>query len=155
MKLCQGRFMLVTRQRFVTQKVICHWNKVPREVVTEPSLMELKKQLNGVLRHTVILGWFSGLPCAGPGAGLQWSLWVPSNSGDSMIPWFRCGCSCCEASTPQWQKSHPSWHRATNPVELGEEQRKHGHESRKPSISFGLALCLKNFPFWRGGAHTF
>lgn len=32
---------------------------------------------------------FLGLPCARPSVGLGWSLWVPSNSGYSMILWYR------------------------------------------------------------------
>ncbi|KFO56192.1 hypothetical protein N302_00184, partial [Corvus brachyrhynchos] len=46
LKLCQGRFRLDIRKRFFTQRVVGHWNRVPREAVTAPSLTELKKRLD-------------------------------------------------------------------------------------------------------------
>ncbi|KFW88631.1 hypothetical protein N305_04998, partial [Manacus vitellinus] len=42
LKLCQGGFRVGIRKKFFTQRVIGHWNRLPREVVTAPSLTEFK-----------------------------------------------------------------------------------------------------------------
>ncbi|KAJ7411218.1 rna-directed dna polymerase from mobile element jockey-like [Willisornis vidua] len=49
LKLCQGSF----RKRFSTQRVIGHWNRLPREVVTAPNLAEFKTHLDDTLGHMV------------------------------------------------------------------------------------------------------
>ncbi|KAJ7424031.1 hypothetical protein BTVI_07930 [Pitangus sulphuratus] len=53
MRLCQGSFKLDIRKRFFTQRVVGCWNRLPREVVTAPSLTEFKKRLDNALRHMV------------------------------------------------------------------------------------------------------
>jgi len=53
-KLRQGRFRLDIRKRFFTERrVVAHWNSLPRELVTAPSLSELKKRLDCALSHVV------------------------------------------------------------------------------------------------------
>ena len=53
MKLRQGKFRLAIRKRFFTERVAGHWNRLPREVITAPSLSEFKVRLDDALSHVV------------------------------------------------------------------------------------------------------
>ena len=52
-KLRQGKFRLDIRKRFFTERVVTHWNRLPRDLVTAPNLSEFKKQLDCALSHMV------------------------------------------------------------------------------------------------------
>ncbi|GAB0209726.1 hypothetical protein GRJ2_003438300 [Grus japonensis] len=53
MKLHQRKFRLNIRKRFFTERVVGHWNRLPREVVMAPSLSEFKECLDDAFSHMV------------------------------------------------------------------------------------------------------
>ncbi|GAB0185732.1 hypothetical protein GRJ2_001038500 [Grus japonensis] len=52
-KLNEGRFRLDIRKKFLTMRVVRHWNRLPREVVDAPSLEVFKARLDGALGNLV------------------------------------------------------------------------------------------------------
>ena len=63
LKLRQGRFRLYIRRKFFTQRVVTHWNRLPKEVVDAPSLEVFKARLNVALGSLVC--WLATLHIAG------------------------------------------------------------------------------------------
>ena len=62
-KLRQERFRLDSRRKFFTQRVVTHWNRLPKEVVDAPSLEAFKARLDVALGS--LLWWLATLPVAG------------------------------------------------------------------------------------------
>ena len=47
---------MTIKKRFFTERVVGHWNRLPREVVTAPSLSEFKEHLDKALSYGLVLG---------------------------------------------------------------------------------------------------
>ena len=62
-KLRQGRFRLDIRRKFFTQRMVIHWNRLPKEVVDAPSLQAFKARLDVALGSLV--WWLATLHTAG------------------------------------------------------------------------------------------
>ena len=63
LKLRQGRSRLDIRKKFFTQRVVTHWNRLPKEAVDAPSLEAFKARLDVALGSLV--WWLATLHIAG------------------------------------------------------------------------------------------
>jgi len=50
-KLHQWRFRQDIRKHFLTERVVKHWNRLPREVVDTPSLTMFKRHFDNALNN--------------------------------------------------------------------------------------------------------
>ena len=82
-KLRQGRFRLDIKRKFFTQRVVTHWNRLPKEAVDAPSLEAFKARLDVALGSLV--WWLATLPvAAGLKLGYHCGLFQPRPFYDSM-----------------------------------------------------------------------
>ncbi|KFV91935.1 hypothetical protein N326_07730, partial [Eurypyga helias] len=52
-KLKSGSFRLDVRKKFFTERVVRHWNRLPRDVVDAPSLDVFKARLDVAVNNLV------------------------------------------------------------------------------------------------------
>ncbi|KGL77443.1 hypothetical protein N309_00710, partial [Tinamus guttatus] len=53
LKLHQKKFRLDIRKNFYIERVVKHWNRLPREVMKSPSLAVFKKRIDEALKAMV------------------------------------------------------------------------------------------------------
>ena len=53
LKLHQRKFRLDIRKKFFTERVVSHWNRLPREAGEEPSLEVFKRHTDAELKNMV------------------------------------------------------------------------------------------------------
>ena len=81
LKLRQGRLRLDIRRKFFTQRVVTHWNRLPKEVVDALSLETFKARLDVALSSLV--WWLETLHVAGGWNSMI--IVVLFNPGHSMV----------------------------------------------------------------------
>ena len=79
--LIERRLWLVVRKKFLTQRVVRHWHRLPREAVDDPSLVVFRASLDGALGS--LIQWVAALSTA---RGWRLTIFkVPSNLIHSVI----------------------------------------------------------------------
>ena len=63
LKLRQGKFGLDVRRKFFTQRVVTHWDMLPKEVVDAPSMDTFKDRLDVALG--ILVWWLATLHITG------------------------------------------------------------------------------------------
>ena len=54
-KVCQGRFRVDIGKHFFTERMVKHWNRLPKEVVDVPSPSVFKRHLDNALNDMVYI----------------------------------------------------------------------------------------------------